>query len=58
MRKSNLIKIIQVDVVVYVNEYTERLTNILSRGKIQINELTCVYKKWPTTLYSFTTQSE
>ncbi len=41
-----------IEVTVYTNEYTQKLKNKLPKDSINIDPLTCVYKKWETTNYA------
>jgi hypothetical protein len=40
-----------IKVTVYRNEYTKKLENKPLKDSINIDPLTCVYKKWETTCY-------
>ena len=46
-------EIIKVKVQEYHNQYSEKLEHMFVE-KIEINESTCVHKKWQTTVYELT----
>ncbi len=44
-------EVVKVEVITFRNEFTPRLAN-MEVETIRMDQSTCVYRRWPTTIYS------